>query len=79
MTELIDGGPTGEIDIASAGRIYSALQMQRPQTKADLKNYVKVFLGLDIPAEAICDEHNAPLDYLAHTFFSDFFSDSLCH
>jgi len=41
-------------------------------TKDDLKNYVKVFLGIDIPDKKICLEHNRPMDYLWHSFSADF-------
>jgi hypothetical protein len=33
---------------------------------------VKVFLGIDVPGVSICQEHNAPLDYLWHAYNSDF-------
>ena len=59
-------------DIASAANIYSALRRSRPRTKRDLKNYVKVFLGIDIPDRRICSEHNSPMDYLWHSFAADF-------
>ena len=38
-----------------AAHIYRQLRRTRPATRADLKNYVKVFLGLDIP-----DKKNLP-------------------
>ncbi len=53
-------------------RIYSALRRARPGTRRDLKNYVKVFLGINVPDRRICPEHNSPLDYLWHTFSADF-------
>jgi len=49
-------------------QIYSMLRRARPDTKQDLKNYVKVFLGLHVPDKRICSEHNNPMDYLWHTF-----------
>jgi len=59
-------------DIEKAACVYSALQRSRPKCKRDLKNYVKVFLGLDIPDKRICPEHSAPMDYLWHSFSADF-------
>ena len=59
-------------DIEQAACVYSALQRSRPKTKWDLKNYVKVFLRLDIPDKRICPEHNSPMDYLWHSFSADF-------
>ncbi|MFQ6034382.1 MAG: hypothetical protein ACE5NM_00855, partial [Sedimentisphaerales bacterium] len=58
--------------IETANHIYSALRRTQPRTKQDLKNYVKVFLGLDIPDKRICPEHNSPMDYLWHSFAADF-------
>jgi hypothetical protein len=43
-----------------------------PKTRQDLKNYVKVFLGIDVPDKKICDGHNSPMDYLWHSFSADF-------
>jgi len=48
------------------------LRKSRPQTKRDLKNYVKVFLNLNVPDRRICPNHNAPIDYLWHAFGADF-------
>ena len=59
-------------DLAKAARIYSALQRTRPRTQADLRNYVKVFLGIDVPDRKICPEHSTPMDYLWHSFSADF-------
>ena len=55
-----------------ASGVYSALRRNRPRTKKDVKNYVKVFLGIDIPDKKICPEHNSPLEYLWHSFSADF-------
>jgi hypothetical protein len=59
-------------DIERAAHIYSELRQTRPSTRRDLKNYVKVFLDIDVPDKRICPEHNSPLDYLWHSFFVDF-------
>ena len=53
-----------------------SLRRVRPRTRQDLRNYVKVFLGVDIPAERVCPEHDAPLDYLWHAYNTDFASRS---
>ena len=55
---------------------YSALRRSRPRTKKDLKNYVKVFCGIDVPAKRICSKHNSPMDYLWSSFSVDFSSES---
>jgi hypothetical protein len=62
----------GNSNIKKAASIYSALRQTPPKQKRDLKNYVKVFLGLDIPDKRICPQHNCPLDYLWHSFSADF-------
>jgi hypothetical protein len=54
------------------GIIYSLLRRTRPKSRQDLKNYVKVFLGVDVPNKRICPEHNSPMDYLWHSFSADF-------
>ena len=58
-------------DIEKATNVYNQLRRLRPVTRADLKNYVKVFLGLDVPDANICPEHNSPMDYLWHCFAAD--------
>ena len=70
MTKL--AFPETSNDIEKAAYIYSKLRRTRPRTRRDLKNYVKVFLGLDIPNKKICREHNTPMDYLWHSFSADF-------
>ncbi|HLB74805.1 MAG TPA: hypothetical protein VJJ98_12355 [Sedimentisphaerales bacterium] len=64
--------PQIDSDIEKATQIYSALMRTCPMTKQDLRNYVKVFLGIDVPDKVICPEHNCPMDYLWHTFAADF-------
>lgn len=59
-------------NIEEANAVYAALRRTRPTSRRDLKNYVKVFLGLDIPDEKMCLEHNSPMDYLWHSFSADF-------
>ncbi len=54
-----------------AAHTYHQLRRTLPATRHDLKNYAKVFLGIDIPNERICPEHNAPMDYLWHSFTAD--------
>ena len=58
--------------LSRASEIFSALRLHRPATKEQLKNYIRVFLGLDVPDKKICPEHDSPLDYLWHSFNSDF-------
>ena len=57
--------------IQTAASIYQTLRRTQPRTRSDLKNYVKVFLGVDVPDKRICSEHNSPMDYLWHTFSAD--------
>ncbi|MCD4830740.1 MAG: terminase large subunit [Anaerohalosphaeraceae bacterium] len=56
----------------NVNKIYAQLKKTRPLTKNDLKNYVKVFVGIDIPDKRICPEHSTPMDYLWHCYNSDF-------
>lgn len=65
------------IDLKKVSRIYSELRSIPPTTKCDLKNYVKVFLGINVPDRKICPDHNAPMDYLWHSFSAD--APDTCH
>ncbi len=58
-------------DAAKAEDVYEALRHSRPRTRADLKNYVKVFLGVEVPDRRICPDHSSPMDYLWHSFAMD--------
>ncbi len=62
------------LQTVSANHLYESLRRTRPAIKQDLKNYIKVFLGIDVPDKRICPEHNSPMDYLWHAFNSDFIS-----
>jgi len=70
MTELasLQASPSAE----KAAHVYSLLRRTRPRTKQDLKNYVKVFLRIDVPDKRICPGHNSPMDYLWHSYSTDF-------
>ncbi|MHC4726047.1 MAG: hypothetical protein ACYS17_02370 [Planctomycetota bacterium] len=59
------------IDLERVARIYTELRRTRPAAKRDLKNYIKVFLGIDVPDKRICPEHSSPMDYLWHSFSAD--------
>ena len=59
------------VDFKRVSRIYSELRHTPPATKRDLKNYVKVFLGINVPDKRICPEHSSPMDYLWHSFSAD--------
>ena len=54
--------------IENVSDVYGVLRKKRPQTKRDLRNYVKVFLGVNVPDRKICTEHSSPMDYLWHAF-----------
>lgn len=58
--------------IAKASHIYDSLKFIRPATKKHLKDYISVFLGINVPDKHICSGHSAPLDYLWHSFSADF-------
>lgn len=67
----------GEIKLTAdsfghAGRVYSALRKSLPSSRDDLRNYVKVFLGIDVPDVSLCEGHSSPMDYLWHCFSGDF-------
>jgi hypothetical protein len=58
--------------IKKATEVYSSLRRRAPATTGDIKNYVKVYLGINIPDKRICEGHNSPMEYLWHSYFSDF-------
>ena len=58
-------------DLVRAARIYSELRRTPPRTRPDLRNYVKAFLGLNVPNKRICPGHNSPMDYLWDRFTVD--------
>jgi hypothetical protein len=58
-------------NIDKASSIYESVRKVAPQTKQDLYNYVKVFLGIDIPSRSICPDHCSPLDYLWYVYRCD--------
>jgi hypothetical protein len=60
------------LKIQKAQKVYSQLRLVRPMTRKMLRDYVKVFLGIDVPDKKICEEHTSPLDYLWHSFNLDF-------
>lgn len=54
-----------------ATEVYSNLRRMAPVTRGDIKNYVKVYLGVDIPEKRICEGHNSPMEYLWHSYFAE--------
>ena len=66
-------------DIEKAASVCSTLRRTRPKTRGDLRNYVKAFLGIDVPAKKACPDHNSPMDYLWHSFSADFLANSTSH
>lgn len=69
MTALILSRPCS--DVEKAAGLYRELRRRPPRSRRDLKNYVKVFLGLDVPDEKVCCDHNSPMDYLWHAYSTD--------
>jgi hypothetical protein len=64
--------PDSVSDIEKASSVRRALRLMRPTTKRDLRNYVKAFLGINVPDRRICVDHSSPMDYLWHSFSADF-------
>ena len=51
--------------------VYEQIRLKRPLHKKWLKNYIKVFLNVDIPDHSFCAGHSSPMDYLWHAFNCD--------
>lgn len=62
---------TLDLEIARTPAVLATLRQTRPGAREDLKNYVKVFLGVDVPDVRICPGHSSPMDYLWHCFSMD--------
>ena len=58
----------GSVDVVRAGKIFESVRLARPVTRGDLRDYVKVFLGIDVPDAVMCKGHVAPMDYLWHAW-----------
>jgi len=69
MTQVIS--PEACSDIRKAAHLYSELRHTPPGARRDLKNYVKAFVGIDVPDKKICPDHSSPMDYLWHSFALD--------
>ncbi|MHC4758229.1 MAG: phage terminase large subunit family protein [Planctomycetota bacterium] len=59
---------------SKAEGVFSALRETMPQTRGDLRNYVKIFCDIDVPDESKCKGHKSPMDYLWHAFSCGFSS-----
>ncbi|MBN1509717.1 MAG: hypothetical protein JW955_22915 [Sedimentisphaerales bacterium] len=60
-----------DCDMAGRPEVRAALRRMQPETKRDLRNYVKVFLGIQVPDKRVCSGHSSPLDYLWHSYWAD--------
>jgi len=58
-------------DIEKAGAFYCELRRRPPNSRRNLKNYAKAFLGIDVPDQKICPDHDSPMDYLWHSYSTD--------
>ncbi len=76
MTALTLSRPCS--DVEKAAGLYREMRRRPPRSRRDLKNYVKAFLGVNVPDQRICPDHNSPMDYLWHAYSTDLgFSDDL--
>lgn len=48
------------------------LRFNRPTTKHHLQDYLRYFLGVDLPSKVMLDGHSSPMDYVWYAFNSDF-------
>lgn len=52
-------------------RVRRALRLVEPRTENQLHGYVRAVLGFDMPRVPMVQGHQAPFDYLVHSFFED--------
>jgi hypothetical protein len=56
---------------AKPTHLCETLRYLRPTTRAQLRDYVKTFLDVEVPDRRICPDHSSPMDYLWHSFAID--------
>lgn len=59
-------------DSMKADGLHEAMRYIRPATPADLKSYVRFFLGIEVPDRRLCPGHSSPMDYLWHSLAIDY-------
>ena len=60
------------VDVVEVSRVVEGLRGRRPVSRGVLRDYVKVFFGVDVPDVGLCEGHCSPMDYLWHAYNSDF-------
>ncbi len=58
---------TGKIE-----EVREELKGRRPKTREALKDYIKIFFGVDVPDNVLTEGHKSPMDYIWHAFDIDF-------
>ncbi len=58
--------------VGGVGLAYEAVRGVAPGRRRDLRNYLKVYLGLDVPDVRVCEGHCSPMDYVWHAWSVDF-------
>lgn len=56
----------------TASELSRRLRLKRPKTKNHLRDYIKFFIGVDVPNKVLTEGHSSPMDYVWHSFNSDF-------
>ena len=64
--------PMPTADLQTASHAYKQSRLIRPVTRQGLRNYVRQYLGVDVPNVRMCDDHATPMDYLWYAFNADF-------
>jgi hypothetical protein len=60
-----------DLETVITREVFEMLRRTRPASRQDLGNYVKVFLGIDVPDQRICPGHSSPMDCLRHSVSAD--------
>ncbi len=55
-----------------AKRTPEKLRLVRPETKEHLRDYIRVFFGVNVPDKILVEGHSSPMDYLWYAFNTDF-------
>lgn len=56
---------TEQININS---VLTKLRLSQPRTRKELHAWIRAYLGVSLPTKKICQHHDSPFDYLAHSF-----------
>jgi hypothetical protein len=64
-------GVKGGKGFKGLAKALGGLKNRKPMTRGELRDYIKVFLGIDVPDKSMCEGHCSPMDYLWYSYSRD--------